>query len=161
MVYEHARISSIVSMQDEESPSELEQNFLDLSLKPVTTNDDDEEVEDDLVILTSTVGDQQKKKKKRKPKKKSANSKKANDEGNNLVRELKDVIFDDSLTGSRLLGGRRDYFRKYGQTFPPSIPVDELFPHGNFPVGDIQTHGKTKYPDPNSSWARLSEEELR
>ena len=161
MVYEPARISSIVSMQDEMFPSELEQNFLDLSLKPVTTTEEDEEDEDDLILLTSTVGDQQKKKKKRKPKKKSANSKKANDEGKTLMPELKEVIFDDSLTCSRLLGGRRDYFRKYGQTFPPSIPVDELFPHGKFPVGDIQTHGKTKYPNPNSSWARQSEEERR
>lgn len=37
----------------------------------------------------------------------------------------------------------------------------DLFPNGGFPIGEIQPHGRTKYPDPRSSWARTSEEERR
>lgn len=50
---------------------------------------------------------------------------------------------------------------KYGQTDPPTKLVSELFPNGGFPVGEIQPHGKTKYPNPHSSWVRTSEEERR
>jgi len=62
---------------------------------------------------------------------------------------------------SRLLNGFTDYYVKYGQTDPPTRPVAELFPNGGFPLGEIQPHGKTKYPDPLSRFARLSEEEKR
>jgi hypothetical protein len=61
----------------------------------------------------------------------------------------------------RLLTGFTDYYVAYGQTEPPTKPVSELFAKGSFPTGQILPHGKTKYPDPNSSYARLSEEEKR
>lgn len=61
----------------------------------------------------------------------------------------------------RVLGGSTDYFLKYGQTDPPTKPVQSLFPSGRFPEGEMQPHGKTKYPDPQSSWMRQSEEEKR
>lgn len=40
----------------------------------------------------------------------------------------------------RLLGGSSDYYRKYGQTHPPTRTVAELFPEGNFPEGQIMEH---------------------
>jgi methionyl aminopeptidase len=61
----------------------------------------------------------------------------------------------------RLLTGFTDYYVAHGQTEPPTKPVSELFAKGSFPTGQILPHGKTKYPDPNSSYARLSEEEKR
>ena len=39
--------------------------------------------------------------------------------------------------------------------------VAELYPKGGFPLGEIQPHGKTRYPDPHSRFARITEEEKR
>lgn len=61
----------------------------------------------------------------------------------------------------RLLTGLTDYYIAYGQTDPPTREVAELFPTGRFPRGEIQPHGVTKYPDPNSSYLRTSDEERR
>ena len=61
----------------------------------------------------------------------------------------------------RLLTGFTDDYIAYGQTDPPTREVAELFPNGRFPRGEIQEHGKTRYPAPNSSWARMSAEERR
>ena len=36
--------------------------------------------------------------------------------------------------------GNTDYYVRYGQTEPPTIPIEQLFPGGNFPVGEIQDH---------------------
>ena len=51
------------------------------------------------------------------------------------------------LPHSRLLCGYTDYYTKYGQTEPPTIPVHELFKDGNFPKGQIMSHGVTRVPD--------------
>ena len=61
----------------------------------------------------------------------------------------------------RNLTGFTDYYVALGQTNPPTKTVAELFPNGGFPTGEILPHGKTKYPDPRSSWVRESEEEKR
>lgn len=155
-------MASLVTEADKTVEDNLAKKAEELSLKedknaPVADDeegdDDDDDGEEEGAV--AGAGGDKKKKKKKKPKKK----KKAT--GGTVIPELKDVVFDESLECSRLLGGRRDYFRKYGQTFPPTIPVDELFSQGKFPEGEIQPHGKTKYPDPQSSWARMSEEEKR
>lgn len=118
--------------------------------------DDDDEEEDGDDKAGGEGGDK-KKKKKRKNKKKPAKKKTGAESG-----AVDNTKYDESLTCSRLLGGKRDYFIKYGQTFPPTIPVSELkFPGGKFPEGEIQPHGKTKIPNPNSAWARITEEEKR
>lgn len=96
----------------------------------------------------------------RKKKKKKKKKKNANQSLSHPSAEFPPVTAD-VLPHSRLLGGRTDYYLKYGQTFPPTRPVSELFPHGSFPIGEILPHGKTKYPDPSSSWTRKSEEEKR
>jgi len=61
----------------------------------------------------------------------------------------------------RLLTGFTDYYVAHGQTDPPTKPVSELFTKGSFPAGEILPHGKTKYPNPLSSYARQSEAERR
>jgi methionyl aminopeptidase len=40
----------------------------------------------------------------------------------------------------RGVGGKLDYFTKYGQTFPPSRTVASLFGDGHFPQGEISDH---------------------
>ena len=61
----------------------------------------------------------------------------------------------------RLLTGFTDYYVAHGQTDPPTKPVSELFSKGSFPAGEILPHGKTKYPNPLSSYARQTEAERR
>ena len=61
----------------------------------------------------------------------------------------------------RNLKGFTDYYVALGQTDPPTKTVAELFPKGGFPAGEILPHGKTKYPDPMSSYKRQTEEEFR
>ena len=111
---------------------------------------DDEEEGENEVGTNGKVGEgDKKKKKKRKSTKKKAKSAGA------------PVLTGSKPPHSRLVTGFTDYYIAYGQTDPPTRPVSELFPSGGFPVGDIQPHGKTKYPDPLSSYARCSQEENR
>jgi methionyl aminopeptidase len=46
------------------------------------------------------------------------------------------------LPQSRLLGGFTDYYVKFGQSEPPTIPVSQLpgFSSGKFPEGEIMEH---------------------
>ncbi len=145
---------------------DLQNKAEELTLKPEATpptneEEDGDDDDDDGEEEGAATGGDKKKKKKRKGKKKKKAGAAVGASGTTTIPELKDVVFDESLECSRLLGGRRDYFRKYGQTFPPTIPVHELFSNGKFPEGEILPHGKTKYPDANCSWTRMSEEEKR
>jgi methionyl aminopeptidase len=121
------------------------------NVKVVAEQVEEDEEDDDDEENNVLDGASNKKKKKRKNKKKSTKKKDADQ-----------TVYDDSLTCSRVLGGKRDYFLKFGQTFPPTIPVAELkFPGDKYPEGEIQTHGKTKIPNPHSAWSRTTEEEKR
>lgn len=74
-----------------------------------------------------------------------------------------------TLTGStpapsRLLDGFTDYYVGLGQTEPPTIPVDDLYPKGGFPKGEEQTHAKTRFPLTETEggyYRRTTEAELR
>jgi hypothetical protein len=121
--------------------------------------DEESEGEEDVTAEggKDTTGKKKKRKKKKQAKKKVAKS---------TTDGVTGVVFANAGTPSimpvsRQLGGFADYYVKYGQTYPPTKPVKELFPRGNFPVGEILEHNKTRYPDPNSSWTRQSEEEKR
>ena len=105
-------------------------------------NDDDEEEEEEGTEKAAT--DKKKKKKKKKPKKKKA-----------------PTNFGTLLPKSRLLTGFTDYYTKYGQTDPPTRPVEELFPKGDFPLGEIQPHGKSRFPLADSRTTRITEAEKR
>ena len=123
-------------------------------------NEDDDDDDDEIDDSAAQGGDAKKKKKKKNKKKK----KKAAGDGTSTEIKLAaglSVGVPSRLHVSRKLNGFTDYYVKYGQTDPPSIPVSDLFPSGVFPQGDIQPHGKTKYPDGNSSWFRTSAEERR
>ena len=92
--------------------------------------DAEEEEEEEGGDNTGGDGKKKKKKKKKNKKKKKAPS------GTNPPM-------------GRLLGGFTDYYTKYGQTEPPTIPVHELpmFKGGKFPEGQIMPHGVTRVPD--------------
>lgn len=47
------------------------------------------------------------------------------------------------------------------QTDPPTIPVSELFPDGNFPVGQIMDHPSVAGIDDRTAKNRFSSEEAR
>ena len=108
-------------------------------------NDDENENENDEdEKLDGGENKSSKKKKKKKPKKK---------------KNAAISINGTQLPKSRLLTGFTDYYIKYGQTNPPSKKVAELFPKYDFPLGEIQKHGETKYP--NSIMKRVTDEEKR
>ena len=67
---------------------------------------DDEESEDENVTNTNAESTGKKKKKKKKKSK---------------AKKAESVVITPPI--SRLLGGSTDYFTKYGQTNPPTIPV--------------------------------------
>lgn len=119
--------------------------------------DEDDEEEGDDVVGDAAVegGSKKKRKKKKKPAKKKGGAKSASESGSSPNTPNGGAPF------ARLLGGSTDYYLKYGQSYPPTRPVKELFSNGRFPEGEIQPHGKTKYPNPTSSWARQTEEEKR
>mmetsp|Transcript_20047 Transcript_20047/g.33550 ORF Transcript_20047/g.33550 Transcript_20047/m.33550 type:complete len:486 (+) Transcript_20047:40-1497(+) len=108
-------------------------------------DEEDEDEGDGGTPVEGTVNGDKKKKKKKKKKKSKASA----------------TSSGTKSPPSRLLGGFTDYYTALGQTEPPSRIVSDLFPRGGFPVGEMQPHGKTKYPNPYSSWARSSEEERR
>ena len=59
-------------------------------------------------------------------------------------KKKKGKAAEPKLPISRCLGGFTDYYRKYGQTDPPTRLVSDLFQVGEFPEGEIQPHGSTK-----------------
>jgi methionyl aminopeptidase len=110
--------------------------------------DDDEE--------TGNPGDDEANKKKKKKKKRNKKKKAANPESTSNAPKI-----PSQLPFSRNVKGFTDYYVAYGQTEPPTIPVADLFPSGEFPVGQELPHHTTKYPDPYSAWTRMTEEEKR
>mmetsp|Transcript_24447 Transcript_24447/g.28297 ORF Transcript_24447/g.28297 Transcript_24447/m.28297 type:complete len:465 (-) Transcript_24447:118-1512(-) len=109
--------------------------------EPINTNPDDvDEEENEEEQLENAEGGETKKKKKRKKKKKKKKSSNAstpggNDSGSGVPsqkphgRMLNDTAFTD-------------YFVKYSQTNPPTIPVSTLFESQNmeYPQGEITPH---------------------
>ena len=111
----------------------------------------EEEGEDDDGDEGEGEGDGHEEGAKKKKKKKKSNSKKK-----------KKTLHGTAPAESRLLGGFTDYYTKYGQTNPPTKPVRNLFKGGEFPLGEVQKHGVTKYPCEDGGWqARTTEAERK
>mmetsp|Transcript_12571 Transcript_12571/g.36597 ORF Transcript_12571/g.36597 Transcript_12571/m.36597 type:complete len:474 (+) Transcript_12571:170-1591(+) len=100
------------------------------------TADDNEEDEDDDEEENGEQGADGAAKKKKKKKRKKKKKKKGGAGGAGAVKEpslkppalgLKETAFTD-------------YYVKYGQTEPPTIPVETLFTGKQLPVGEIQKH---------------------
>jgi methionyl aminopeptidase len=106
-------------------------------------DDDEEEEEENDEQGVGEGGDKKKKKRKKKKKKKKGGVQKGE------IREpsqrppalgLKDTAYTD-------------FFVKYGQTDPPTIPVADIFKGREFPIGEIQS-----YPDESQTYRETSEE---
>ena len=140
-------VNSVLNNEEDALSSSLEKVIID---KTDQTDEADDSDNDDDVDIGEQQGEggekKTKKKKKKKPKKKSK------------------APSGTLLPKSRLLGGFTDYYTKYGQTNPPTKRVEELFPSGDFPLGEIQVHGKTKFPLDNYELGiikRTTDEEKR
>jgi len=101
-----------------------------------------------------------KKKRKRKKKTKKKTNTNTNDTGiDTITYEMpKDVELIPPI--SRKVGGVTNYYMKYGQTNPPTVPIFELFPSNKYPQGEMLAHGASKYPLSNST-TRCTMEEKR
>ena len=121
---------SIVDKNEENDPADDDDSDDD---------NDDNEIDDGK--LDNGEAKKTKKKKKKKPKKK------------------KSAFVGSQLPKSRMLTGFTDYYVKYGQTNPPTKTVASLFPNNDFPTGEIQNHGETKFP--NNISKRITDEEKR
>lgn len=120
----------------------------------VEDDGDDDEDEDIVGADNANTGEKKKKKKKKAKKKKKP-------DGQSGVAQTPSAKEGSKPQFSRLLTGFTDYYIKYGQTDPPTIPVADLFPNGKFPEGEIQSHGITRNPDLNHTSIRVTEEERR
>ena len=78
-------------------------------------------------------------------------------------KKKKKTMHGTTPSHCRLLGGFTDYYIKYGQTEPPTKTVASLFPSGEFPVGQVMTHGLTNTPLPKGSgyFQRVTESEKK
>lgn len=97
-------------------------------------NDDDGAEEEGEVEGDGETGDKKKKKrkkKKKKKKKKSGAATAAGGAGTPTQKPHSRLLNDTAFT---------DYYVKYGQTNPPTIPVATLFEGKEFPVGQITPH---------------------
>jgi methionyl aminopeptidase len=112
---------------------------------PSSSNVDEEDGDDDDEGDAADVaGDETKKKKKKK----------------NNKKKKKKTLSGTTPAESRLLGGYTDYYTKYGQTEPPTKPVRDLF-STEFPIGELQKHGETKYPMEDGGWQQRTTEAER
>ena len=82
-------------------------------------------------------GDVAKKRKKRKAKKKKKNA--TQDGGHFAVQNIQEPVQRPPAFGLKSTAFT-DYFVKFGQTNPPTIPVAELFAGRDLPVGEIQPY---------------------
>ena len=95
------------------------------------------------LITSITIVAEKKKKKKKKNKKKNKKpaadgttttaTTNANTTANGQAKPIASLTINGKRQESKDIGAK-------GQTFPPTIPVSQLFPSGIFPAGEIQEH---------------------
>ncbi|CAH2107471.1 unnamed protein product [Euphydryas editha] len=126
-------------------------------------NDEEEELEG---TEETEAQDPAKKKKKKKKKKKAAGT------DNVAVVDNETTEAEKTVTPAEENGGDEKKKKKKNknksakttnkvQTDPPTIPVAELFPDGNFPEGQIMEHGPAEGIDERTAKDRFSSEEKR
>lgn len=123
--------------------------------------------EDDLdAIEESDTKDPAKKKKKKKKKKKTETEN--NSEVINAAEKVQALSVEDAADeGEEKKKKKKKNKSKSGkgpskeQTKPPTIPIAELYPDGNFPEGQIMEHGPAEGIDERTAKERFSSEEQR
>ncbi|XP_013141312.1 PREDICTED: methionine aminopeptidase 2 [Papilio polytes] len=127
----------------------------------------EEEEEDDDINDTEEIEakDPSKKKKKKKKKKKTAGTEASVENG----PEPRDTLQNDSVEDvaeteeKKKKKKNKNKVKTSGktQTNPPTIPIAELYPDGNFPEGQIMDHGPAEGIDERTAKDRFSSEEKR
>ncbi|KAJ2938241.1 hypothetical protein O0L34_g17583 [Tuta absoluta] len=138
----------------------------ELAKEEVIENGEEEEVEGG---EEGDAKDPAKKKKKKKKKKKSGeNSENATTPEDGVVINATDKVQSlsvDETEGDEKKKKKKKNKSKGGkapqQTNPPTIPIAELFPDGNYPEGQIMEHGKAEGIDERTAKERFSSEEKR
>lgn len=95
--------------------AEVAEEVKELHVAENAESNDEEEVDAE----EGAGGSTEAAKKKRKKKKKSKSKKDTNSQSGIIIP----ASFEETKPHCRLLGGSTNYFLKYGQTFPPTIPV--------------------------------------
>ncbi|XP_049866145.1 methionine aminopeptidase 2 isoform X1 [Pectinophora gossypiella] len=133
----------------------------------VVENGDDEEVDG---VEEGDAKDPAKKKKKKKKKKKTAegeNPAGEEPEVTNATEKLQSLSVETAAEGDDKKKKKKKNKSKGGkgpavqQTNPPTIPIAELFPDGNYPEGQIMDHGPAEGIDERTAKDRFSSEEKR
>ncbi|CAK1604086.1 unnamed protein product [Parnassius mnemosyne] len=128
--------------------------------------DGEEEDEDANDIEEIETKDPSKKKKKKKKKKKTAGNEPST-ESESVTRDKVERDSMEEVTESEEKKKKKKNKNKMGkaagksQTNPPTIPVAELFPDGNFPEGQIMEHGWAEGIDERTAKDRFTSEEKR
>ncbi|CAH2075201.1 unnamed protein product, partial [Iphiclides podalirius] len=133
-----------------------------------TTAHIEEDEDDDDANEEIEAKDPAKKKKKKKKKKKTAGSEASIENGS----ETLDNAQNDSVEDATEVQGEEKKKKKKNknkaakstnkkQTDPPTIPIAELFPDGNFPEGQIMSHGRAEGIDERTAKDRFTSEEKR
>lgn len=114
---------------------------------------DNEEEEEDEGEVDQNAAPEVKAAKKKKRKKKSNKSKQAGSSSTLTAAAAKEPSVKPQFLGLKETAFT-DYFVKYGQTDPPTIPVMDLFKGKELPTGEVSPH-------PNNTSSRESAAELR
>lgn len=131
-------------------------------------NGEEEELD---AVEEGETKDPAKKKKKKKKKKKTENEATAENnsaEVTNASEKIETLTVDDApAEGDEKKKKKKKNKNKSGkgptkeQTNPPTIPIAELYPDGNFPEGEITEHGPAEGIDERTAKERFSSEEKR
>ncbi|XP_013188290.2 methionine aminopeptidase 2 [Amyelois transitella] len=141
----------------------------EVNKKEINEHDEEEEEEVDGVEENENK-DPAKKKKKKKKKKKAVENEAGgenNVEGNEPGKVLSLAVEEPSPEGEDKKKKKKKNKSKSGkgpskeQTNPPTIPIAELYPDGNFPEGQIMEHGKAEGIDERTAKDRFTSEEKR
>lgn len=122
------------------------------------TNEVDEEEEEE--TLATETGEQGAKKKKKKKKKKKASSNATNDVNQHGTNDLtqNETKENSQPSSTPATSSKKKGSKAKQQTDPPSIPIKQLFPNSNYPVGQIMDHPVV---DTSNALNRATNEEKR
>ncbi|XP_045446220.1 methionine aminopeptidase 2 [Melitaea cinxia] len=130
--------------------------------KEIENDEEEEELQETEEIEAK---DPAKKKKKKKKKKKTAGTDNAVDNVTTEAEKTETPSVDENAGDEKKK--KKKNKNKSGknidkvQTDPPTIPISELFPDGNFPEGQIMEHGPAEGIDERTAKDRFSSEEKR
>lgn len=129
--------------------------------KEIENDEEEEELEGTEEIEAK---DPAKKKKKKKKKKKTAGTDNAVDNETTEAEKTETPVEENAGDEKKKKKKNKNKSGKNinkVQTDPPTIPISELFPDGNFPEGQIMEHGPAEGIDERTAKDRFSSEEKR